>query len=103
MTRYKIIWYSEALEDLESIYKYYFDKSPRVADDMYNSIVAETRYLKEFPYIAPIEPYLEDKELEFRSLVTKDGLFKIIYFVADFIIVIYRVWDCRQDPDKLKS
>lgn len=100
---YRTIWYNEALEDLEQIYNYYFEINPNVAQRIYREIVGEVRHLKEFPHIGAVEPYLEDKELGFRYLVTKDGLFKIIYFISNNAVVISRVWSCRQDPKKLRS
>lgn len=98
-----VIWFDEASEELEEIYNFYFVKNPTVAVNIYNSILAETRYLRDFPYIAPLEPILSDKNELFRSLITKDGLFKIIYYVGHENVYITRVVSCRADPQKLKG
>lgn len=98
---YKITWYVEALEDLEEIYHFYVYKSPKAANNIYQSIVNEVNYLKNHPHIAAIETLLTDKG-SFRSLVTKDGLFKIIYYIKDTEIFIARVWCCRRDPKMFK-
>lgn len=93
---YDVIWYADALSDLEQIYDYYRAKNPRVAERIYLVIINETLYLKNHPHIAPVETYLADKG-NFRSMVTKDGLFKIIYYVRNKEIFIVRIWSCRQD------
>lgn len=98
-----VVWYEEAVEELEEIYNFYFLKSPTVAVSIYNSILSETRYLQHFPNIASVEPLLADKKELYRSLVTKDGLFKIIYYVEDENVYITRVVCCRADPQKLKG
>lgn len=101
---YAIIWYDEALEDLELIYNFYLIKNPGAAIKIYNNIVQEVKRLKDFPDIAALEPLLEDKELSFRSLVIKDGLFEVIYHVDpdDQTVIIVRVWCCRRDPKELE-
>ena len=98
----KIIWSDTASADMEDIYDFYFAKSPRVADKIYHSILNEADILISHPNIAAIEPLIKDEEFVFRSLVTKNGLFKIIYFVDDMKIFIYRVWCCRADSRNLK-
>ena len=98
-----IVWYDEAVEELEEIYNFYFVKSPVTALRIYNSILAETRYLQNFPHIGPIEPILSDKEELFRSLITKDRLFKIVYYPENENIYITRVFCCRRDPNDLRS
>lgn len=101
---YKIEWYDEASDDLEEIYYYYFSKNPKAAVKIYNSILEQTEYLITHPNIAAVEPLLKDKEFIFRSLVTKDGLFKIIYHVdtETNTVAIARVWCCRKNPKSLK-
>ena len=74
-----ITWSDHAAADMDDIYDFYLLKSPRIAGKIYNSILKEVDILKRHPQIAAIEPLLQDEEFVFRSLVTKDGLFKIIY------------------------
>jgi hypothetical protein len=54
-----------------------------------------------FPYAAPVEPLLSGEETVFRSLTVARGLYKVIYFIENPDVVIARLWDCRQNPDKL--
>ena len=96
-----IIWLDEAAEDLEQIYDFYFVKSVNAATQIYNTILEEIIILETHPFIAAIEPSLIDKKLEYRSLVTKNGLFKVIYHVADNEIFITTIWCCRSNPKVL--
>lgn len=103
---YKIEFYDEALNELDEIYNFYFQKNPRAAAKFYNTILGEIEYLKDHPNIAAIEPLLQNKKLRenegpFRSLVTKDGLFKVIYYLDVNTIIISRVWCCRANPDNI--
>lgn len=98
----KLIWFNEALDELDDIYTFYYSKSPDVAVNLCNSIISETDYLLDYPYLAAIEPILADKNQLFRSLVTKDGLFKIVYYVQGENIFITRIFCCRRDPKDLQ-
>lgn len=97
----KIIWSDEASNDLETIYEFYFAKSPNAAIRIYNAIVDEVEVLRTHPNIAAIEPVLQGKEYIFRSLVVYAGLFKVIYFVDKETIYIHGIWCCRADPKNL--
>ena len=46
------------------------------------------------PYLAAIEPLLEDKKIRIAN-------YKVVYMVENTVIIIARIWDCRQDPEKL--
>ncbi len=99
----KLVWFNEALDELDEIYDFYYSKSPEVAVNLYNSIILETDYLLDYPNIAAPERILADKEQLFRSLVTKDGLFKIVYFVQGENIFITRIFCCRRNPKDLQG
>jgi len=55
------------------------------------------------PYLGKVESLLEGLEFPFRSLVTKSGLYKIIYFIDGDTVYISRIWDCRQDPRNINK
>jgi len=97
-----IIWSDAAATDMEEIYDFYFMKSPATADRIYNLILQETDILKNHPHIAAVEPLLEGEEFVFRSLITFNGLFKVIYFLDNDNIFIYRVWCCRKNSGNIK-
>ncbi|NDV96101.1 type II toxin-antitoxin system RelE/ParE family toxin [Dysgonomonas sp. 521] len=99
----KLEWSQEAIDNLNSIYDYYFIKSPTVARHIYNLIIDEAERLSANPLIGVIIKEISDKEIKFRSLVVVRGIFKIIYIVQEDNIYIYRIWDCRQHPKKLKD
>ena len=95
-------WYSAALDDLDQIYDFYFTGSPRAAALLYNQILDEVEILITHPYIAPIEPILNDCPEEYRSLVVVKGMFKVVYYVVEDSVFIVQVFNCRQDTEKLK-
>lgn len=99
----KLSWFEKAKEDLNEIYNFYFIKNPVIAAKIFNSILDEVEILKKFPEIAVREPLYEDRGFEYtyRSLVTKNGLFKIIYFTEGDMVVITRIWCCRKNPEGL--
>lgn len=97
----KIIWSLEAVSDLDSIYGFYFEKSPLAASNIYNTIVDEVEVLAQFPQIAAVEELLADLPHTFRSLVVLKK-YKIVYRVEKSRVIIDKVWDCRQNPDNLK-
>ncbi|MCD8078925.1 MAG: type II toxin-antitoxin system RelE/ParE family toxin [Bacteroides sp.] len=99
----KIIWYEDAVADMDQIYEFYTAGSDRSATNLFNQIIEETKRLLNFPYMAALEPLLMDEPESYRSIVVRSH-FKIIYFVDEKqeTIVIVRVWDCRQNPDNLR-
>lgn len=100
--KYKIVWLDKAIEELDRIYDFYFQKNPNVAIKIYNSILADVRYLESFPEIAAIEPLLKDRTKAFRSLVTKNKLFKIIYYFDSQNVFVMSIFCCRRNPKDLK-
>jgi plasmid stabilization system protein ParE len=105
---YKIEFYDEALDELDEIYNFYFQKSPGTATKIYNTIIEEIEYLKDYPNIAAVEPLLQNKKLRekegpFRSLIIKEGLFKVIYYLDADTIVISRIWCCRTNPQNINE
>lgn len=51
--------------------------------------------------MAAIEPLLEDFPQAFRALVVKKH-YKVIYYIEKDTIYAVTIWDCRQNPNKLK-
>lgn len=95
-----IKWYVEAVADIGKIYDYYVTKNPRAAAMLYNRILDDVEILKRQPYIAAVEQMLLDCPEGYRSLVV--GNYKVIYFIKDDLVLIVQVFDCRQNPIKLK-
>ncbi|HNW97375.1 MAG TPA: type II toxin-antitoxin system RelE/ParE family toxin [Bacteroidales bacterium] len=98
----KIIWTHEALEETKLIYKYYKLKaSLRVAKNIKNRIFSSAKNLQKQPRKGQIEELLIHKKGEYRYLVTSN--YKIIYKLTEKEIYIMKVFDCRQNPEKIKS
>ena len=98
-----IKWSDFAINDLNDIYEFYAEKNLQVAAKLYNSIIDETEILKTYPYIASVEHIFEDFTETIRSLVICKGKFKVIYQVENNMIYVFHLWDCRQEPEKLRS
>ena len=97
------IFFSDlVLEQLESIYNYLRIKSDDAAVIIHNHILDEIERLRDFPEIAPIEPELIGFAHTYRSLIVKKT-YKIIYYIKDDTVFISALFDCRQNPQKLKD
>jgi Plasmid stabilization system protein len=94
----------QARYDLEEIFDFYLLKKPSVAARIHDSIIDEAERLRDWPEIGQFEKMLANYKLKFpfRSLLTRDGLFKIIYFIDGDIITISRIWCCRKNPKDFK-
>jgi Plasmid stabilization system protein len=99
--QYKIIWLQEANEDMEELYNYYAEKSINTAIRIYNGILEEANILMQHPNLAAIEQLLNDFAKTYRSLVVSKGRYKLVYTVESSNIYIVRVWNCKQEPEKL--
>ena len=98
----RLIWTPEAVSDLNKIYDFYAAKNLRAAAVIYNSILDDVEKLKTNPYMAQIEPSLDDLPQKFRSLVASKSRFKVTYFVAHDRVNIVYVWSCRQNPQRVR-
>jgi plasmid stabilization system protein ParE len=98
-------WTARADKRTEEIYRFYEQKSERVARKIVSEIRTSVEQLTTFSQIAAVDRFLIERSEIFRSLVVVKGLFKIIYFVDEIAdeIVIVTIWDCRQNPENLKN
>lgn len=98
----KVFWTETALNNLEDIFEYYkYKASVRVARKLVKGLVKSTLKLQESPEIGRKEELLSDRKFEYRFLVV--GKYKIIYWIEKNFIKIATVFDCRQNPDKIKK
>lgn len=93
MVRNNPYWTAKAKEDLKEIVKYNKRKG--------RAIVNDANLLALQPFLGFREPLFEHKAEGFRSLIS--GNYKIVYYIKDRIVIIATLFDCRQDPDKLKQ
>ena len=94
----QVKWTSSARRDLVELHEYLYLRDP-VAARRYIAKVREASVrLREFPEIgAKLD--LKPLKGEFRSVVI--GNHRLIYRLDSNAVIVFRLWDCRQDPDAL--
>jgi plasmid stabilization system protein ParE len=99
----KLIYTPEATEALKCIYEFLLLKSSRAAAVIHNEILDEIDRLLSFPEMVPVELSLENRSgLIYRSLVVR-RIYKVIYRIEEQRIYIVYIWDCRQNPARLRK
>lgn len=98
----QIVWTNFAISELKNIYLYYrMVAGEKVADKIRKSVFDATRRLIKDPLIGVIEENLQDLKQGHRYLV--EGNYKIIYKVIQNTIYITDIFDCRQNPQRMKK
>lgn len=96
-----VIWSDSAIQDLRYIYDFlYFQASKRIADKISNAIIDKTILLEHTPRLGQKEEMLAHLNMEIRYLI--EGNYKIVYWIDENIVTIATVFDCRQNPQKIK-
>lgn len=97
MAQYKIIWSNRAKIKRYKILEFYIkrNKSKTYSIKLNRKFNKELRLLIKQPNLG-IKTVLKGV----RGLIVDD--FILFYEVIKDIIVIYSIWDCRQNPDDLK-
>jgi len=72
----------------------------KIADKIRRTIFLTTKPLIKQPLIGSLEENLAELKQEHRYIV--EGNYKIIYRVIDNQIYITDIFDCRQNPTKMK-
>jgi plasmid stabilization system protein ParE len=94
-------WSALAERQLLEIYQYYsMNVSPVIAKKIVNKIVKRVEILYKNPLSGTREKLLSEYPEDFRYLVETN--YKIIYWLHDDQITIASVFDCRQNPEKMK-
>ena len=102
---FKLIYLSLATQSFDRIYYWGVqDSGKRAALRFVNKIDKKIKELKKNPYVGPVELLLEDRSIEYHSLVVHP-YFKAIYYidVESQIIYVADIWDTRMDPEDLQS
>ena len=98
----RIEWSELSERQLKDIFDYYsFEVSPRIARKIINRIIDSVSILESNPLAGPKEELLIDYPEDFRYLVENN--YKIIYWKKENLITIASVFDCRQNPEKIKK
>ena len=102
MVRLEIIWTQFAGSELKDIYQYYKQNvSINVAQKIKKRILVSVKQLHNHPQIGQIEENLTGSAYEYRYLVESN--YKIIYRYDNKTIYIIDVFDCRRNPQEMKS
>jgi len=75
--------------------------SPGIAKKIVSRILERVSVLETNPLVGPKEELLVEYPEDFRYLVESN--FKIIYWKNEDFITIASVFDCRQNPEKIKK
>jgi len=97
-----VLWTDTAKFQLKGIYNYHKKKANKtIAKKLVKSIIERTIQLAKNPNSGPKEQIPSEKNFDYRYLV--EGNYKIIYWIQDVNVTIAMVFDCRQNPEKIKS
>ena len=94
MISLNVVWTFEAENDLDDIYEFYLQVSDKIALKIISEIILETDkivFLEEFQ--------VDEINSKYRRIIVRH--FKILYRVVSNEIVIFGVFDSRQNPEKL--
>lgn len=94
MNNFNILWTKESEKDIDAIYDFYFEKSPKYALEIIAEIIFETEKL-----VFSEQYQLDDINPNYRRIIV--GHYKILYRICENLIVIFSVFDCRSNPKKL--
>jgi plasmid stabilization system protein ParE len=98
----RVEWSEQSERQLKDIFDYYsFEVNPRFARKIINKILNRVTILESNPLAGPKEELLTDYPEEFRYLVESNN--KIIYWKKENLITIASVFDCRQNPGKIRK
>ena len=100
MTRRRLpaFWSARADSDLDEIYSYWHRESPAAAADLASALLDTLENLEEFPEMGSAVPERIAGKT-YRSL--KCRRYRIYYRVEEERLVIIRLWDTRQNPNRL--
>lgn len=98
----RIEWSELSEKQLKDIFNYYsIEGSPITAKKIINKIIDRVSILESNPLVGSKEELLKDYPEDYRYLIESN--YKIIYWHKDQVITIASVFDCRQNPQKIKK
>jgi plasmid stabilization system protein ParE len=99
MADFSVEWTSRAKIDMQNIYDYAALHSTSYAQKLILKIISRESQLSSFPASGKIEESLNFLEKEYRFLT--EGNHKIIFQIKGHFVYVIRVFDARQNPQKL--
>ncbi len=98
----RIEWSELSERQLQDIFDYYsLEVSLKIARKIVNQIIDRVSILESNPLAGAKEELLSDYPEDYRYLVESN--YKIIYWEKENLITITSVFDCRQNPTKIKK
>jgi toxin ParE1/3/4 len=98
----KVIWAESARIQIENIFQYYKENvNTETSRKVVERIIDRTIQLELFAESGTIEPLLKSRKFKYRYLV--EGNYKIIYRIEKNYVFVVNVFDCRQNPVKIKK
>ncbi len=98
----KVLWSDTSLTQLQDIFDYYSIRaSTAVAKKIIKGIVNRSILLESNPLLGVKEPLLVNRPFEYRFIIESN--YKIVYRFSENIVRIVSVFDCRQNPQKVKK
>lgn len=96
----KLRWTPLAYEDLKAARDYIAQHNAKAAREFAATVRAKVKRLQEAPEIGPVHPDLAPVG-RYRYLVATPYI--VLYRLAEEdVVLVLRVWDSRQDPDRLR-
>jgi toxin ParE1/3/4 len=95
---FKIIWSSQAFEDLRDIVTFIAQDNPKVAESYGYQLMSKVDVLAQFPQIGRVVPEEQDENI--REIIFRP--YRIVYQVLaeQQVIAIARIWHgARGEPD----
>jgi len=98
----RIEWSELSERQLNDIFNYYaFEANIKIARKIVNRIIDKVSILESNPLAGAKEELLSNYPEDYRYLVESN--YKIIYWKKENLITIASVFDCRQNPTKIKK
>jgi plasmid stabilization system protein ParE len=98
----RIEWSELSERQLQDIFHYYsVEVNPKIARKIINRIIDRVSILENNSLAGPKEELLIDYPEDYRYLIESN--YKIIYWKKENLITIASVFDCRQNPKKIKK
>ena len=99
----RLIWHPLAMDDFKQIIEYCrLNFGKHISRKIRAKYKKDISLLKEQPYLGFEEPLLKELNLlQYHSLIINNT--KVIYTVHSDYIFIHVLWNCRRQPESLKS
>ncbi len=95
----EIIWTEPAVQDLQGIYNYLAERSVLAANRIISLLTAAPESIARSGFTKSIA--IDEYNPKYRRIIA--GNYKLLFTVRKNIIVIHRIFDTRQNPEKLKK